>query len=76
MTSPKKCSLVVKRPNRDLKGTAAQLAHIANMGGWDAFLEHVAGVVMDNFAASYNNAVRESHNAIPALPASEPAKEK
>lgn len=76
MTPPKKCSLTVKRPERKLTGTAAQLAHIADMGGWDAFLEHVAGVVVDNFAASYNNAVRASHNAISARPASEPAKEK
>lgn len=76
MTPQKRCSLTVKRPKGELKGTAAQLAHISNMGGWDAFLEHVAGVVMDNFAASYNNAVRESHDAMPARPESEPAKEK
>jgi hypothetical protein len=48
------CSLVLVRNNRRLAGTAAQLVHISECGGWDAFLQGVADQVIVNFAQSYN----------------------
>lgn len=54
MKNTKPCSLVVMGDNKQLFGTAAQLAHISRMGGWDAFLQHVAREVIDSFADSYN----------------------
>lgn len=54
----KTCSLVLVRNNKRLVGTAAQLAHISECGGWDVFLQSVAGRVIDSFAKSYNEAAR------------------
>jgi len=54
----KPCSLVLVRNNKRLTGTAAQLVHISECGGWDAFLQGVADQVIDNFAQSYNEAAR------------------
>lgn len=54
MKPPKKSSLVVLTDTKPLYGTAAQLAHISRMGGWDAFLGEVAQQVITNFVASYN----------------------
>lgn len=52
------CSLVLVRNRKRLTGTAAQLAHISECGGWDAFLHGVAKDVIDRFAQSYNEAAR------------------
>lgn len=54
----KTCSLVLVRNNKRLVGTAAQLAHISECGGWDVFLQSVAGRVIDSFTKSYNEAAR------------------
>jgi hypothetical protein len=54
MKTPKKSSLVVLTDAKPLYGTAAQLAHISRMGGWDAFLGQVAQQVITDFVASYN----------------------
>lgn len=35
----KPCSLRITRGRRVLTGTSAQLAHISDRGGWDAFLQ-------------------------------------
>lgn len=56
----KPCSLVLIRNNRRLTGTAAQLTHISECGGWDSFLKGVAEQVLDNFAKSYNDAAHRS----------------
>lgn len=54
----KPCSLVLVRNNKRLTGTAAQLAHISECGGWDVFLQRVADQVINSFAQSYNEAAR------------------
>ncbi len=55
----KPCSLVLVKNNRRLTGTAAQLAHISECGGWDAFLHRVASQVLADFSQSYNESVRQ-----------------
>lgn len=52
----KPCSLVLVRNNKRLTGTAAQLVHISECGGWDAFLQGVADQVIGSFAQTYNKA--------------------
>lgn len=54
----KRCSLVVTRNKKRLTGTAAQIAHISECGGWDAFLRVVADQIVGNFAQAYNEAAR------------------
>lgn len=54
----KRSSLVLVRNNKRLSGTAAQLAQISESGGWDAFLEGIAGRVIGSFAQAYNEAAR------------------
>ncbi len=54
----KPCSLVLIRNNKRITGTAAQLVHISECGGWDGFLQDVAHRVIDSFAQSYNEAAR------------------
>lgn len=54
----KPCSLVLVRNNKRLTGTAAQLVHISECGGWDAFLEGIANQVIGSFAQAYNDAAR------------------
>lgn len=49
----KPCSLRVIRGDRVLKGTSAQLAHISERGGWDAFLQTTA----IEFVKFYNESV-------------------
>jgi hypothetical protein len=58
MREKKPCSLVVVRKNKRLTGTAAQLVHISECGGWDAFLEGIADRVIGSFAQAYNDAAR------------------
>lgn len=54
----KACSLVLVRDGRRLVGTAAQLAHISEAGGWNAFLTEVATTTLAQFADNYNAAAR------------------
>jgi hypothetical protein len=49
--------VLVRNGNR-VTGTAAQLAHISDCGGWDAFLQRVAETAIQNFAHAYNAALR------------------
>lgn len=58
MTPHRPCSLVLIRNGRRVTGTAAQIAHISDRGGWDAFLQHVAETAIQNFAHAYNAAVQ------------------
>lgn len=54
----KPCSLVLVRNNKRLAGTAAQLAHISECGGWDAFLKKFACESVEYFVQTYNNEAR------------------
>jgi hypothetical protein len=58
MKDEKSCSLILVRNDKRLTGTAAQLAHISDCGGWDAFLENVAYQVVGSFVKTYNEAAR------------------
>ncbi|RJG08720.1 hypothetical protein D3879_22850 [Pseudomonas cavernicola] len=51
----------MQRNNKRLTGTAAQLVHISECGGWDAFLEKIADQVLCSFAQTYNDAARRPH---------------
>lgn len=48
--SNKKCSLTVFDGKKTLYGTAAQLKHISDSGGWDTFLEKFTAEIIDNFS--------------------------
>lgn len=50
----KSCSLRLVRNGRHLSGTSAQLAHISDSGGWDAFLEATAARAIAIFIDTYN----------------------
>lgn len=64
MKSEKPCGLVLVRNNRRVAGTAAQLAHISECGGWDAFLQRVAEKTLEGFAQTYNAAARRPRLAL------------
>lgn len=53
-TSAKPCSLRLIRNGRHLSGTSAQLAHISDRGGWDAFLRETAAEAIATFIDTYN----------------------
>jgi len=52
--SSKPCSLRLVRNGRPLSGTSAQLAHISDRGGWDAFLKDTAAEAITIFIETYN----------------------
>lgn len=59
----KPCSLRIVRGDRVLTGTSAQLAHISERGGWDAFLQATA----IEFVSFYNETARRGHHSTPTL---------
>lgn len=50
----KPCSLRLIRNGRHLSGTSAQLAHISDRGGWDAFLKDTAAEAIAIFIETYH----------------------
>lgn len=46
----KKCSLRIYDGSKTLTGTAAQLRHISDRGGWDNFLTEFATEAVTDFA--------------------------
>ncbi len=49
-----KCSLRIVHNGRELTGTSAQLAHIHNCGGWDAFMRETAAEAISLFIDTYH----------------------
>jgi hypothetical protein len=64
MKDKKTCSLVLTRNNTRLAGTAAQLAHISELGGWDAFLQSIAEDVVARYAQTYNAAASRASQVV------------
>lgn len=62
--SKKKCSLKIFDGEKRLHGTAAQLKHISDKGGWDKFLEDYTENVVKSFskqlASDYTNSQQKT----------------
>ena len=48
MENKKKCSLVVIKGNKILKGTAAQISYISAHGGWDKYHEDLVNKITED----------------------------